>query len=67
MFTFLLLLVVVVVAVAVGGALYIALVNRRTRRETGREVGTADVPVGVASEGFAGDALPRGRRRAHRA
>ncbi len=45
-FTFLLLLVVVVVAVAVGGAIYIAAANRRTRRETGRRVGTADVPVG---------------------
>ena len=47
MFTFLLLLLVVVVAVAVGGAVYLAVVNRRTRRETGREVGSADVPVGV--------------------
>lgn len=47
MFTFLLLLVVVVVAVAVGGAVYIAVANRRIRRETGRQVGTADIPVGA--------------------
>ena len=46
MFTFLLLLLVVVVAVAVGGAIYITVANRRTRRETGRRVGTADIPVG---------------------
>jgi hypothetical protein len=47
MFTFLLLLLVVVVAVAVGGVAYIMVTNRRTRRETGREVGTADVHVGA--------------------
>ena len=46
MFTFLLLLLVVV-AVAVAGATYIVVSNRRTRRETGREVGTADIPVGA--------------------
>ena len=46
MFTFLLLLLVVVVAIAVGGAAYLMVTNRRTRRETGREVGTADIPVG---------------------
>lgn len=47
MFSFLLLLVEVVVAVAVGGAVYIMIANRRTRRETGRRVGSADIPVGV--------------------
>ena len=46
MFTFLLLLLVVVVAIAVGGAAYLMVTNRCTRRETGREVGTADIPVG---------------------
>ncbi len=69
MFTFLLLLIIVVVAVAVGGAVYIAVANRRTRRETGREVGTADIPVGTPTGvepdedegGYTGRVEPRDR------
>jgi hypothetical protein len=53
LFTFELLLVVVVIVVVIG-ALYIAVTNRRKRRETGRRVGTADVPVGVAPDEPAG-------------
>jgi hypothetical protein len=49
-FTFELLLVVLVVAVTLGGFLYLATRDRRIRRETDREVGTADVPVGTAPE-----------------
>jgi hypothetical protein len=71
MFTFLLLLLVVVVAIAVAGAAYIMVANRRTRRETGRRVGTVDVPVGTPvgvepdeDEGsFTGRVEPRETRR----
>jgi hypothetical protein len=71
MFTFLLLLLVVVVAIAVAGAAYIMGANRRTRRETGRRVGTVDVPVGTPvgvepdeDEGsFTGRVEPRETRR----
>jgi hypothetical protein len=45
LFTFGLLFAAVVVAVAVGGAVYLTVRNRRIRRETGREVGTADPTV----------------------
>jgi hypothetical protein len=55
-FTFELLLVAVVVAVIVGGVIYLASRNRRNRRETGRRVGTADVPVRAAPEEPLGDA-----------
>lgn len=48
LFTFELLLVAVVIAMIVGAALYIAATNRRSRSETGRRVGTADVPFGTA-------------------
>lgn len=51
LFTFELLIVAVMVAVIVGGALYITMTNRRRRRETGREVGSAGIPVGVGPEG----------------
>jgi hypothetical protein len=47
LFTFELFIVVVVIAVIAGGAVYRAVHDRRIRRETGREVGTADVPVGT--------------------
>src|SRR5215212_9798776 len=50
LFTFELLLVAGMVAVIGGGALYITLRNRRIRRETGRRVGTADVPVATAED-----------------
>lgn len=67
MFTLELLLVAVVIIVIVAGAVYIATRNRRTRRETGREVGTADFPVGTAPEeptsGSAERTAPRQPRR----
>jgi hypothetical protein len=50
MFTLELLVVAVVIIIIVAGAVYIATRNRRTRRETGRKVGTADAPVGTAPE-----------------
>jgi hypothetical protein len=66
MFTLELLLVAVVVVVSVAGALFISLRARRIRRQTGRRVGTADVPVGTAADeetgggdGVNGGATPR--------
>jgi hypothetical protein len=50
MFTLELLLGAVVVVVIVAGALYISLRNRQIRRQTGRQEGTADVPVGTAAD-----------------
>ncbi len=50
MFTLELLLVAVVVVVIVAGALFITLRARRIRHQTGRRVGTADVPVGTAAD-----------------
>ena len=50
MFTLELLLVAVVIIIIVAGTVYIATRNLRTRRETGRKVGTADAPVGTAPE-----------------
>ncbi len=50
LFTFELLLVAVVIAVIGGGAVYLAVRNRRIRRETGREVGTADPTVVTAHD-----------------
>jgi hypothetical protein len=55
-FTFELSLVAVAVAVIVGGVIYLAARNRRTRRGTGLRVGTADGPVGAAPEEPIGDA-----------
>lgn len=67
MFTFELLLVVVVIAVIAGGALYITTTNRRRRNETGRRVGSADVPVGPApGDPAAGEELPLRQREPRR-
>lgn len=65
MFTFLLLLVVVVVAVAVGGAIYIAVIDRWTRRETGRQVGTADIAVGAGPDEDYGISTGEAEHRVH--
>ena len=66
-FTLEVVLVVVLVATAAGGAIYLAVSNRRARRETGREVSAAYIPVGTAPEEFAEDtiesATPREPRR----
>src|SRR5215210_3752902 len=59
MFTLELLLVAVVVVVIVAGALYITLRNRRVRRQTGRQEGTADVPVGTAADEAANGVIER--------
>jgi len=45
-----LLLIALVIVVVVAGIIYIAIHDRRIRRETGRQVGTADVPVGTTSQ-----------------
>lgn len=58
-FTFELLLITVVVVVAVAAALYLVVTNRRKRRETGREVGSADVPMGLGPSGPDSDATER--------
>jgi hypothetical protein len=63
MFTLEVVLVVVLVAAAAGGALYLAVSNRRARRETGREVSTANIPVGTAPEEFAEDTIERATPR----
>jgi len=59
--------VAIVIIIIVAGAVHIATRNRRTRRETGRKVGTADVPVGTAAEeptsGSAERTAPRQPRR----
>jgi hypothetical protein len=47
MFIIELVLVAVLLIVMVGTLLYIAIDHRRLRRETGRQVGTADIPVGL--------------------
>ena len=65
-FMFELLLVAVVVAVILGGVIYLATRNRRTRHETGREIGKADVTVGTAPEEpteDTGERAPREPRR----
>jgi hypothetical protein len=36
--------------VVVAGVVYIAIHDRRIRRETGRQVGTADIPVGATPQ-----------------
>ncbi len=58
-FTFELLLITVVVVGAVAAALYLVVTNRRKRRETGREVGSADVPMGLGPSGPDSDATER--------
>ncbi len=67
MFTLEVVLVVVLGAAAAGGALYLAVSNRRARRKTGREASTANIPGGTAPEEFAEDtvesASPREPRR----
>jgi hypothetical protein len=50
LFLFELLLVALVIIWAVAGAVYIAIHDRRVRRETGRRVGTADIAVGATSQ-----------------
>jgi hypothetical protein len=49
LFLFELLLMALVIIWAVAGAVYIAIHDRRIRRETGRQVGTADIAVGATS------------------
>ncbi len=49
LFLFELLLVALVIIWAVAGAVYVAIHDRRVRRETGRRVGTADIAVGASS------------------
>jgi hypothetical protein len=48
MFVIELVLGAVMLTVMVGLLLYLAMEHRRLRRETGRQVGTADIPVGLA-------------------
>jgi hypothetical protein len=48
-----LLLVALVIVVVVAGIIYIAIHDRRIRRETGRRVGTADIAVGATSQELA--------------
>ena len=50
LFLFELLLVALVIIGTVAGAVYIAIHDRRIRRETGRQVGTADTAVGARSQ-----------------
>jgi hypothetical protein len=63
MFIIELVLGAVMLTVMVGLLLYLAMDHRRLRRETGRQVGTADIPVGLASreptEGATERATPR--------
>lgn len=63
MFTLEVVLVVVLVAAAAGGAIYLAVSNQRARRETGRKVSTANIPVGTAPEEFAEDTIERATPR----
>ena len=48
-----LLYLALVIVGMVAGAIYIGLHDRRIRRETGRMVGTADIPVGLTSDELA--------------
>ena len=50
LFLFELLLMALVIIWAVAGAVYIAIHDRRIRRETGRQVGTAGIAVGATSQ-----------------
>lgn len=60
-FTLELLLVAALITAAAAAALYVLFRNRRTRRETGREVGSAGVPVGLGPDDpeDGGEAPPR--------
>ena len=67
-FTLEVVLVVVLLAATAGGAIYLAVSNLRARREMGREVSTANIPVDMALEEYAEDttierATPREPRR----
>jgi hypothetical protein len=53
LFLFEILLVALVIVVVVAGVVYIAIHDRRIRRETGRQVGTADIAVGTTSQELA--------------
>ena len=63
MFVIELVLGAVMLTVMVGLLLYLAMEHRRLRRETGRQVETADIPVGLApgelTEGATERATPR--------
>jgi hypothetical protein len=50
LFVFELLLVALLIVVVVAGVVYIAIHDRRIRRATGHQVGTADIPVGATSQ-----------------
>ena len=65
-FIYELLLAAVVVAVILGGVIYLATRNRRTRHETGREVGKADGSVGTAPEEPTEDTVGRAPREPRR-
>ena len=65
-FMFELLLAAVVVAVILGGVIYLAIHNRRTRHETGGEVGKADGTVGTAPEERTEDTAERAPREPRR-
>src|SRR5215212_8676010 len=53
MFLFELSLVALVIVVVVAGVVYVAIHDRRIRRETGRQVGTADIIVGTTPQELA--------------
>jgi hypothetical protein len=63
MFTLELLLLALVIVVILGGFVYLATRRRRMRRETGREVGTADVPTGTVPEELAENTVEGTPRR----
>ena len=65
-FMFELLLAAVVVAVISGGVIYLAIRNRRTRHETGGEVGKADVTVDTTPEESTEDTAERAPREPRR-
>ncbi len=50
LFLFEMLLVALMIVVVLAGVTYIAIHDRRIRRETGRQVGTADIAVGITSQ-----------------
>ena len=50
LFLFEMLLVALVIVVVLAGVVYTAIHDRRIRRETGRQVGTADIAVGATSQ-----------------
>jgi hypothetical protein len=52
-------LLLLLVAVIAGCVVYMAVADRRIRREAGRRVGTADVPVGAEPDERAADATER--------